>query len=479
MLIAMMLTARIVWKVLGEEPITMTCIAMVLSVPLLFQLTPMRIDHHGWQIVGGLVAVNGIMGQRIWLGGLIAGVAMAAWLSISLEGLPLAAAICALMAWRWWSDARKRGWLAWVMAGLAGGSMLFYGMTKNASGLVTFCDAIGPAHIAMFVFGALVLGGLAKLNPKTRLTLLAGFVLAGGGALAILFAAAPTCAGSSFSRLDPVLTTFWYEQVSEGMPIWRQTLTSALQIAIFPLLGIIASLRFARRSEGELKTFWWEYSALLIAAFLVAMLVARAGALAAALAAVPMGWQIVEWLGNIREMKGALQRVLAMLALVVLLAPAMPVKAVQSLFADNTAPAQQPLSKAAGKASACEIRAIAQALATLPKGEIFAPMDISPRLLLETKHSVVATGHHRGEESMVFLIETLIGTPENARDALQKRGSKYIALCPNLNEAAMYAHAAPDGLAAKLIADEAPEWLEPIALEGQNGLKAWRILPAK
>ena len=475
LLISMMLTARIVWKVLGEEPITMTCIAMVLSVPLLFQLTPMRIDHHGWQIVGGLIAVNGIMAQRVWLGGLIAGLAMAAWLSISLEGLPLAAAICALMAWRWWSDARKRGWLAWVMAGLAGGSVLFYGLTKNVRGLVTFCDAIGPAHIAMFVFGAVVLGALAWANPKTRMTLLAGFALAGGGALALLFYTAPDCAGSSFSRLDPVLTKFWYEQVSEGLPLWHQTLSDALQIAVFPLLGILASLRFIRSSEGALKTFWIEYSALLLAAFLVAMLVARAGALAAALAAVPMGWQIAEWLRKIREMKRPLQRVLAMIALVAVLAPAMPVKAVQGLLpAQNSANLQ-----ISAKASACNIAESAKLLANLPKGEIFAPLDISPRLLLETHHSVVATGHHRGEKSMLFVIETLTSPADKAKKALQQRGSNYIALCPDLSEVAMYANSSPDGLAANLISGEAPKWLEPIALEGQNGLKAWLILPAK
>ena len=36
--IAMLLAARIVWKTLGDDPIAMTCIAIVLSVPLLFQL---------------------------------------------------------------------------------------------------------------------------------------------------------------------------------------------------------------------------------------------------------------------------------------------------------------------------------------------------------------------------------------------------------------------------------------------------------
>lgn len=475
--IAMLLAARIVWKTLGDDPIVMTCIAMALSVPLLFQLAPMRIDHHGWQIVGGLVAVNGLLARRAWLGGLIAGLAMAAWLSISLEGLPLAAAICALMAWRWWQDAARRDWLAWVMAGLAGGSLLAYFGTKDASSLVTFCDAIGPAHIAMFAWGAIVLGVLAWINPSARLALLAGFGAAGGGAIAILLSWAPECAGSNFAQLDPLLIEFWYEGVSEGLPIWHQSLDVALQIAVFPLLGIYASYTLSRSTSGKQRQWWSEYTLLLTAAFLIAMLVARAGALAAALAAVPLGWQIRRWLISIQAMKGVLIRAAAMIALILALAPSLPFKIYSALVPDYAQgeSADMPAVVAGNRASACDITSSAKLLADLPKGEVYAPLDISPRLLLETPHSVIATGHHRGEKSMVFVIETALGSSEAARAALQKRGTAYVALCPDLNEAMLYAVAEPEGFAAELIAGDAPDWLEPIASDIEVGLKAWRV----
>ncbi len=473
--LVMLLTGRIVAKTLGEAPIVMTCIAIVLSVPLLFQLAPMRIDHHGWQIIGGLVAVNGIMARKAWQGGLVAGLAMAAWLSISLEGLPLAAAICALMAWRWWQRRSGRLWLGWVMAGLSLGSVFFYLATKDARGLITFCDAIGPAHIAMFVWGTVVLGALAWINPASRIAILAGFAVAGGGAIAILLAWVPECAGSNFSRLDPILIDFWYERVGEGLPIWRQPLGAALQIIVFPLLGIAAALRFARKTEGAQRQFWQEYCAFMIAAFLVAMLVARAGALAAALAAVPMGWQIADWLRRIREMQLPMHRVMGMIALIFALAPVMPVLAVQSIIPEKDDPATKIIAESSSKVSSCKIAQSAKLLAGLPQGEIFAPLDISPRLLLETHHSVVATGHHRGEESMVVVIETLTGSTQSAKGVLQTRGSRYVALCPDLHEVALYSYARPDGFAADLMSGQTPDWLEPIELESESGLKAWRV----
>jgi hypothetical protein len=480
LLAAMLLTARLVRKLLSDDLITLTCIAMVLSVPLLFQFSPMRIDHHGWQIVAGLIAVNSIFSRSAVKGGLIAGSAMAVWLSISLEGLPLAASICALMAWRWWIDRRQRAWLAWVMAGLAGGSVLAYVATKNTAGLVTLCDAIGPAHIAMFAWGAGVLGALARFNPANRLTLLAGFAAAGGGALAILLSWAPECAGSSFARLNPVLIAFWYEGVSEGLPIWHQSLDVALPIIIFPLLGIFASAKLAKNALDARRTCWREYTALLIAAFVIAMLVARAGAMAAALAAVPMGWQISEWLRRIRESKRPARRAGGMVLLIMALAPALPAKAVTkiaSVVSSEEKVRKGSIPKTAEKVSSCNIDANSEQLAALPKGEIFAPLDISPDLLLYTPHSVIATGHHRGEKGMVFVIETALGSSAQARKAMLARGVRYVAACPDLHEIALYAQARPDGFAADLSRGNAPDWLEPLALESESGLKFWRVKP--
>ena len=90
--IALLLAGRIAWRLVGDEATGFACLAMALSVPVIEQLRPMRIDHHGWQIVCALAVMNALMARRPIVGGWVAGVVMAVWLSISIEGLPLAAA---------------------------------------------------------------------------------------------------------------------------------------------------------------------------------------------------------------------------------------------------------------------------------------------------------------------------------------------------------------------------------------------------
>ena len=111
------------------------------------------------------------------------------------------------------------------------------------------------------------------------------------------------------------------------------------------------------------------------------------------------------------------------------------------------------------------------------QGEFFAPMDIAPELLLTTDHTVIATGHHRGNAGMRVLMETALGSPDAAKAALAKRGTAYVALCPALGEARMYAKIAPEGFVADLIDGDVPGWLEPVTLDQGNGLKVWRIRP--
>jgi asparagine N-glycosylation enzyme membrane subunit Stt3 len=107
---ALLLAGRIAWRVIGDEAAGFACLAMALSVPLVQQLRPMRIDHHGWQIVCVLVAMNGLMARSPRRGGWATGVALAAGLSISIEGLPLAAAICGVIALRWLRDRHDASW---------------------------------------------------------------------------------------------------------------------------------------------------------------------------------------------------------------------------------------------------------------------------------------------------------------------------------------------------------------------------------
>ena len=472
--IAMLLAARIAWRLMGDEEATFTSLIVAISVPVLFQLGPLRIDHHGWQIVCALVAVNGLMARSPKVGGMVIGAAFAFWLSISIEGLPLAAITFAVLALRWLRNRAAKTWLVSAMQSLVVTGGLLFAATRGFADLATYCDALSPLHLAMFAWGALVLTGLSRIGPAPLGVIVAGFAAACGGAVAMLLYSAPQCAvGGGFSELDPLVASYWHANVLEGMPIWRQSLTVALQYAVTPLIALIAAMNLTRKSHSWLRDFWRDYAMILGGALLVSILISRAGAVACVLAAPPLAWQLREWLRAIRVMPNQGPRLAAMVGVACALLPALPAMVLTSAM-----PARASLGGANDapiKAVDCRVQDAAEVLAKLPAGEFYAPLDIAPELLIVSDHTVLATGHHRGHQAMKVLIETALASEATAKETIAARGTSYIALCPALGEARMYSRIAPEGFVAQLSKGEAPEWLEPIAVQDGNGLKLWRV----
>jgi hypothetical protein len=465
--IAMLLAGRIAWRLIGAEAATYACLVLAIVVPVVTQLRPMRIDHHGWQIVAALAAVNALMARDTFRGGWIAGLALAAGLAVSIEGLPFAAVVAGVAALRWIRRPGERDLFAGLMQGLALGSAGLFLATRGLDDLSAHCDAISPVHLAAFGWGAAVVSLLRLARPLPVVPTMAGFALAAGGAM---LSHAPQCASGNFDMLDPVVRRFWYDQVGEGLPIWRQDWATVLQLLIPMALAIYAALRLASETRDAVQRWWLDYAVLLGGAWLIALLVTRAGAVAEALAAVPLGWQLKRWIDAARTQAQPALRLLALAGIVIALLPAAPF----TLFA-FAAPAG-PTATAPVRASICRIPDAAATLGALPKGAILAPLDIGPRLLIETPHTVLATGHHRAATAMRAVIDAFTGTPEAARVIVDDRRIDYVALCPDLAEAALYASAAPQGFAAQLRRGQAPAWLAPVAMPAGVDLKVWRVL---
>lgn len=472
---ALLLVGRVAWRLLGGEAAGLACLSIALSVPVLAHLRPLRIDHHGWQIVLLLVAVNALMSRSPRLGGLVAGLAAAAMLSVSIEGLPMAAAICGIAALRWFRNRKDRHWFTWTMGWLAGGSAFFFLVTRGVQDLATYCDAISPHHIAIFGIGALASWMLARLEPVPRVALAAGFAGMGAAAIAFYALAAPQCIAGPFSTIDPVAADFWLAGVREGLPIWRQDLPLVLSMLIPAGIAIWASLKLAGQSGGWLRRWWVDYTLLLVAALLVSLLVARAGAAVGALSAVPIGWQIGQWLRAARNSRRSSRRLAGMAATSLALVPSLPVGLV-GLVDGSRAEAVGPAPSIA-RVTECRLQDVADAIERLPVGEIIAPLDLGPQILLHTSHSVVATGHHRGDAAIRFQIDSFSADPAEAGRKLRARGTPYVMTCPGLREQELYAMRAPSGLMAALQEDRAPGWMHPVALPQGSGVRLWRVTP--
>lgn len=476
LLCAMALTARIAAKLLGPRAAYASCLVWVMALPAMAQLQPMRIDHHGWQIVAVLAALNGLLAHDPRKGGWIAGLALAAGMSISLELLPFTVLFAAVLGLRWLRDPAAGAWLKHMMQALAAGSVALYLATRGPLTSEVHCDTVSPAFLAGFALAALLVGVIAR-RPWLSPLALGGLL----GAAAALTAAcylllAPQCLSGPFAELDPVVRDLWYVNVFEGMPVWKQGLSNVVQMVVPPLAGLIVlglALVHARDQRRQLLV---DFALLLGGALVIAVLVARFSGVTAALATIPLGFAVAEWLRRASSMQ--LAGKLAALPLIMLaLLPGFAVGQAQAAIAapvpSTAEAAAPPLDRR------CGLPGSLAALTALPPATIFNPFDIGPTLLVHTRHKVIATGHHRASASMRDVIDGYLADPAKAEAIVRAHGASYVVACGDLIEARNYRTFAPTGLMAGLLAGRTPAWLEPVALPaGAGALKLWKVRAA-
>ena len=463
----------------GFDPVLLACLIFAMAVPVVTQIHPMRIDHHGWQIVAALGALNGLM-SRSRGGGAVAGLAMALGLAISLEGLPLAMAFAAIGAWRWLVDGDdpRAAWLTHYLAALAVTATLVFGATRGLVDPAEHCDAVSPVHLAVFAFAAVGVTAIAfgRVTPLWRWIWLAAV---GEGAIGIVLAMAPGCTRGTFTMLDPVVRALWLDQIAEGLPIWRQDAAMILQTLVPVLAGLWAAWRLALRGNRAMRRLWRDYALATLAALAVAAMVARAGGAACAFAAVPLALLVNHWLARARARGPALTKLAAVAGVVLVLAPALPLTLAAALPLGKIVPATRGVSSgalavpSASKVSDCHIADNVAPLSALGPVNLLAPLDLGPELLLATPDTVLATSHHRGATAMRAVIDAFTAPEAQAYALVRHKAIAVVALCPGLAEPALYAHVAPHGLAAELLAGHPPAWLTPLPASGP--MRYWRV----
>ncbi len=469
------LVAWIAQRVLPRSALPVALLAVAFAVPVVVQVLPGRIDHHGWQIALALIAIAGFLVSDQRRGGWITGAALATWMAISFEGLPLSAWIIAVLALAAlaWPDMRAR--LIAAMQALALMSVALFVATRGLADLVNHCDAIAPVHLAAFAWGALAITAAHLLRSGSRLALIAGLAAAAIGALAIVVGAAPQCTTGSFDMLDPVVRAIWYDNVQEGKSVLATSWPLAAQYALPPLAGLAVAIRLALRSGGDMRRWWTIYAGIMAGALVIGLAVARASSISGIMAALPLGWQLSQWMAALRRPPNPFLRVAELAAaaavIFVLLLPVVPVLAVQEMFASPS-----DAKDDAEPAGACAIRPARAAIAHQPRGGVLAPLDMGPDILINTDRAVLATGHHRGAKAMRTLIDAFSGSPEEAREIMRRNDLRYLAICPSLQELELYRTRTPDGLAARLQAGRIPAWLEPIPMPAGSGVQVWRRL---
>ena len=473
--------ARLVARQLGTGLVLIATLLMMLMLPAMMQFKPLRIDHHGWQIVAVLAAVNALLAKTPRAAALVAGLSLAFGMSVSLELLPFAGLFGALFALRWWRDPGGWRWLVWYLDALVLGSVGFFLGSRGLGDLTSYCDTVSPAYLAALGAAALGVHALALRPAAPRLWLVTGLGLTAVAAAGLFLWLAPGCSTGPFARLDPLVRDFWYDNVKEGMPIWRQEWSVRLQMLVPPLTGLAAAVHLARR---EAAGFWGEFALLLGGAIMISVAVSRFSSVSSAIAVLPLAWLVRRCAQRLSAPgKIAARAAIAALLLAVLL-PGLVFDVAERAYARLAAvPARPPqiaaLPSVKQANSACGLPGSLPALAVLPPATILTPMDVGPYILLGTRHRVVATNHHRAATAMHDVIAAFLAPPAASHTIVRQRGAAYVMLCPDLIETLMYRDRAPTGLAAQLLAGQRIDWLEPVDLGPDGGTtRLWRVRSA-
>lgn len=399
------------------------------SATFLQYFVPMRIDHHGWQLLLSVAMVSIALRPASLANGLVAAAVITIHVEISLEGLPYLAIFGGLFAVDWLRDPQTgRRLLGFVLGLLGFPAIWLLAMRGAVSTFTVYCDAFSlPYGAAVAACGLVLAAWLLGPNGLSRSRLrrfLALVIAAIAGGLAFVLSG-PQCLGGPFGALDPLVRHHWYEWVSEGRPIWSHANTYGVVYFVPTLVGL-AALAFAWRQSrnGPFAENWTRLAAIAIGSAAMSAFVTRMGATTHAFLLpgfAAMALALWRWSRGRSSSLGRVGSALLVLAALPAVFAAIGVQLARPLIG------QSPPTRS--EASDCPSAVGAAALAREPLAHLFAPIDIGPALLVRTPHSVVATGHHRNEMAMRRVISAFLAEPAEAEAIVRAESAQYLVIC--------------------------------------------------
>ena len=436
------------------------------------------IDHHNVQLALTLWLIAMLMPSRTPNRDFaVAGVIMSVMLAIGMESLPTVVAGAAAIVLRLVMEGEKlaepvrRFGLALTLS-IAG---LYLALTGPQNYAAAYCDAFSAFQLVCAGVGGLLLYGLLHPLVCGRLPapLVTAPLIAGAGVLALALIFFPQCLSDPGSAIDPVLRKFWFDQVTETQ--------SAFQIArldpwllpyiyVLPILAAIASVwMLAKRESRSIFATLLIFIAVTTAVTLLQM---RGTQYATPVAALALAI-IVTRFGEDHGEKRQLALLGAMLASCILVWKFIITGAIAVFSHGETGPLIA--SGGAEQPKLCESPASIASLNAESSGLVAGSNNLGPLFLLTTGHRVLTGPYHRNVEGNLAWINSMIGTPEQARSILKSAKVTLLAICPTDPDEASFMDAAPKGFLQQLVSGKTFDWLQPVEGTADNPLRLWRF----
>ncbi|WP_293881908.1 AcrB/AcrD/AcrF family protein [Sphingomonas sp.] len=438
----------------------------------MLMFSPLRVDHHGWQLALLVLTIAGLADRDTLRGGLTMGLSSAASLTIGLELMPFLVIAGGAIVLRWVWDRAEATRLRGYALALGGGCALGYaGFTSYASS-VARCDVLSPVWLSTMVAAGVLAFTLSYLTVTDARIRLASVAI-GGIALAALFALTwPQCLGRP-EQISPELATKWFDNIREAKPLYTQPWTVFAAVVALPVVGVLGSIWAAWQARAHGRFGAWAPVALVAMVSLLLVLWQTRQGPAAQLMAVPgataLAWHFVP---RLRNRASLLVRTIGIIAVLGLGASlAMP-----NLLAELPSKPVSPRSKAIGRANArCTTLPAMAPFTKMPVTTIFTFVDLGPRLINVTPQRAVAGPYHRNGEAILDVHHAFDGAPEAAQAIMRKHGATLLLTCPNMSESTIYRARSPNGFYSRLAQGERFVWLEPMPLPNGSPLMLWRI----
>ncbi|WP_340692243.1 hypothetical protein [Hyphomonas sp.] len=442
----------------GRETLVFTCI---IAATILFRhqnFLSGSIDHHNLQL--GFLALSlafSIDPQRRPTSLAVAGAALASSVAIGAEVYPFVAVICAFHAldWALAGRAAQRGAVAFGVSLAAMTAVFFAASVAPANYGAVYCDALSLVTVSAALLGGVGLALAAvSLSGRSLPWRLTGLGMIGLGCGLLLALQAPQCLANPLDGLPSIVRTLWLEKVDEARPLFAARPSAWQEIPFMIGISLVAATVSLFQIElGINRRAHVLFLLLLVLDIVLTLQQVRFYSFGHIFAILPLGaWVAGLFTGRPDGGERGVGYLLALAVSVPLVwgAPGLFLKS-----ASGSSPAVADV--------ACASPDMLSVLNAQPEGLVLAVADAAPDILRYTGQRALHGHYHRNAAGIEMALRIFISPPDEAAALMRADGVAYVLACPSQGEFQMLAKAHPDGLAARLVAGDALDFLTPVA----------------
>jgi len=459
----------------GEDTLLPAAVLGAAALHFVGLFRPATLDHHNVQLTLAFAMLTLLLASGRH-GGLLAGACAALMIAVGMETVPYVAAAGVAVSWLFLTDGEAETARGFGVGLALVGAMAFVVTVPPSQWNIAACDAYSVVQFALAGIAGAGLAAITLFEPARRTPGRRAVALAALGAAvaAVALLAFPHCLADPYASLDPRLRTYWLDLITEAQPLWSIVRKDPGMIAshyLTPALALIVLAAGLRSVTGVRERLI--VGALLGMAILVSVWQVRGSVFSLTFAVLPLS----AWIGSLRrtaqKKPGRRHEVAALLAWLV----SFNLVWVGAVVAVRLVLDKESSSTEVAAPSRCTSVPEYGTLAAMPATRVMAVSNLGAPILRNTGHSVLAGPYHRNVTGNLAALTAFMGNAAEAEAVIRENAVTLVVFCPGNDETRLLADFAPQGLAAVLARGQFPQWLEPLAGNGDASLKLFKVRP--